>query len=341
MGIFNSYGWGSSNAQFEYKYEEQTTTHPGNLVGYIGQQFHGTHIFVYLRGGRHYYIKSNNQIANSQSTGSSYIVDQGNSDLQITLLPTTQINVHPPTSLPAGGTEGVSWNKVSKNTALAASGNMLIGRSDQTNPAYNLNVNGDVHAIKLVLSKGGTDVSPTGGGYFTIGSSDSANIGFDNNEIMARNNGATSPLYIQNDGGDLILHNNNAAGTKFAIKDNGNVLIGKISQQNTSYKLDVNGNIRANKVVVNTTGADYVFDPSYHLIGIDSLRHYITQFHHLPGIPSAETMKKDGLDMGDAYVKLLEKVEELTRYLIMQNEKISQQQREIDNLKKLLVNSRP
>jgi hypothetical protein len=44
------------------------------------------------------------------------------------------------------------------------------------------------------------------------------------------------------------------------------VLIGKTSQTNLAYKLDVNGNIRANKIVVNTTGADFVFDPGYHLL---------------------------------------------------------------------------
>ena len=55
----------------------------------------------------------------------------------------------------------------------------------------------------------------------------------------------------------------------------GNVLIGKTSQTNTSYLLDVAGNIRANKLVVNTTGADFVFAKKYHLIPLNELEKYI------------------------------------------------------------------
>lgn len=47
----------------------------------------------------------------------------------------------------------------------------------------------------------GTDAEPTGGGYITVGSLTGQNISIDNNEIMARNNGATSTLFLNNDGG--------------------------------------------------------------------------------------------------------------------------------------------
>jgi hypothetical protein len=59
-------------------------------------------------------------------------------------------------------------------------------------------------SVKLQV-EGGTDAGPTGGGFVQIGSSTSANIAFDNNEIMARDNGATSPLYIQYSGGKTII----------------------------------------------------------------------------------------------------------------------------------------
>lgn len=101
---------------------------------------------------------------------------------------------------------------------------------------------------------------------------------------------------------------------------NGNVLIGKTSQTNSSYKLDVNGNIRANQVTVNATGADYVFDPEYKLPSIDSLSEYIKIHHHLPGIPSAEEMRQNGMNVGEVYMKLLEKVEEMTLYTIEMKE---------------------
>ncbi|TAM96466.1 MAG: hypothetical protein EPN39_13620 [Chitinophagaceae bacterium] len=106
----------------------------------------------------------------------------------------------------------------------------------------------------------------------------------------------------------------------------GNVLIGKTSQTNTSYKLDVNGNIRANQVTVNATGADYVFDPTYHLPSINSLSEYIKAHHHLPGIPSAKEMQNNGMNMGATETALLKKIEELTLYIV-------KLQKEVEELK--------
>ena len=115
---------------------------------------------------------------------------------------------------------------------------------------------------------------------------------------------------------------------------NGNVLIGKTSQTNTSYKLDVNGNIRSNQVTVNATGADYVFDPGYKLPSLDSLNEYIKAHHHLPGIPTAKEMQKDGMNVGEAYTKLLEKVEEMTEYMINLQTKVGNMKKRIDQLEK-------
>lgn len=103
------------------------------------------------------------------------------------------------------------------------------------------------------------------------------------------------------------------------VDGGGNILIGKPSQTNASYMLDVNGNARANQVVVNTTGADYVFDPGYSLHSLHDVERYITKEHHLPGIAPAAQMQQDGLDLGDNQTRLLAKIEELTLYLIQQN----------------------
>jgi len=51
---------------------------------------------------------------------------------------------------------------------------------------------------------GGTDASPSGGGAVVIGLTSGANIAMDNNEIMARYNGAAATLYLNNDGGDIV-----------------------------------------------------------------------------------------------------------------------------------------
>lgn len=53
--------------------------------------------------------------------------------------------------------------------------------------------------------RGGSDASLSGGGYFVAGSTTAGNIAIDNNEIMARNNGSASPLYLNKDGGDVHI----------------------------------------------------------------------------------------------------------------------------------------
>jgi hypothetical protein len=110
------------------------------------------------------------------------------------------------------------------------------------------------------------------------------------------------------------------------ITGSGNVLIGKTTQTNSGYMLDVNGNGRLNQVVVNTTGADFVFDPGYHLASLKEVGAYIHREHHLPDIAPAAEMQKEGIDLGANQTKLLQKVEELTLYSI-------QQDKEMDNLK--------
>jgi hypothetical protein len=133
---------------------------------------------------------------------------------------------------------------------------------------------------------------------------------------------------------------------RLCVLNNGNVLIGQTAsngqpgQTNSAYKLDVAGGVRANSIVVNTTGADFVFDPSYKLNTLPALKEYIDQNHHLPEIASAKEMQKNGLNVGENQIKLLQKVEELTLYLIdkdkqLNDEKdiIGKQQQEIDQLK--------
>jgi len=91
--------------------------------------------------------------------------------------------------------------------------------------------------------------------------------------------------------------------------------------------LSVAGGIYAEEVVVNSSGSDYVFDPNYKLQPLSEVAAYIEKNHHLPDIPAAEKMQKDGLSVGDVETKLLAKIEELTLHMIQQ-EKENQQLRE-------------
>ena len=109
------------------------------------------------------------------------------------------------------------------------------------------------------------------------------------------------------------------------IAPNGNVGIGTTSP---SAKLNVNGNtivrgtVSAKKFRTSSTGADFVFEPSYKLPSLEDVARYVKTNKHLPDVPAAKTMQEKGIDLGEMNTKLLQKVEELTLYLIEQNQKI-------------------
>lgn len=90
------------------------------------------------------------------------------------------------------------------------------------------------------------------------------------------------------------------------------------------YKLAVAGNMIAEKVKVKlqTSWPDYVFDHSYKLPSLKEVEAFITKNKHLPEVPSAAIIEKEGIDLGNNQTILLKKIEELTLYLIEQNKRI-------------------
>jgi len=103
--------------------------------------------------------------------------------------------------------------------------------------------------------------------------------------------------------------------------------IGTISPE---YKLDIVGTLRAHEIRVNTQKtADFVFDPNYQLPSLDSVKTFIVENKHLPGIPSAKQMEKEGVNVGDLQIDLLQKIEELTLHLIRATEQAERQEKRI------------
>lgn len=83
-----------------------------------------------------------------------------------------------------------------------------------------------------------------------------------------------------------------------------------------AYQLAVNGNIRTKEVIVETGWADYVFAERYHLKPLEEVEAFIKQNNHLPNIPSAKEIEENGLHLGDVQKRMMEKIEELTLYVI-------------------------
>lgn len=121
--------------------------------------------------------------------------------------------------------------------------------------------------------------------------------------------------------GDYILANEQSGHMRFftggservRIHPNGNVGIGTTLPE---YKLEVEGSLRAEEIIVSTEGADFVFNEGYKLMPIGEVEAFIRKHGHLPAIPSAEQMQTDGVGVSELQTKLLQKVEELTLYVI-------------------------
>jgi hypothetical protein len=119
---------------------------------------------------------------------------------------------------------------------------------------------------------------------------------------------------------------------KMRITASGNIGIGTTSPD---QKLTVKGKIHAEEVIVdlNVPAADYVFAKDYSLMPLHKVEQYVKTNSHLPDVPSATEIKDKGLSMGEMQNKLLQKIEELTLYVIdlkKENEQINKRVKELE-----------
>lgn len=130
------------------------------------------------------------------------------------------------------------------------------------------------------------------------------------------------------------------------VFDSGNVGIGsespsaKLEVAGTSKftgDMAVDGKIESTRVTVTQTPGnwpDYVFKPGYNLLSLNQVESFINKNGHLPNVPKAEVVEKEGQDLGDIQARLLEKVEELMLYTIEQQKEIEALKKELKALKK-------
>ncbi|RXG11375.1 hypothetical protein DSM03_11712 [Leeuwenhoekiella aestuarii] len=160
-------------------------------------------------------------------------------------------------------------------------------------------------------------------------------IGFENSgQILAISQYSTVPsevrIYTPMDVGQGISIFSDKLIAFF--KNNGNVGIGL---RNPDEKLTVKGNIHSQEVRVDLAGViapDYVFKKDYDLIPIAEVEQFIDKEGHLPRIPSAEELERDGLNLKEMNLKLLEKIEELTLYIIEQNKELKSVNQRLNKL---------
>jgi hypothetical protein len=182
-------------------------------------------------------------------------------------------------------------------------GTVAIGYSGGTSPTgYALTTDGKV------LVNGGTDASiaTLTSGFLIVGSPTGANVVMDDNEVMARNNGLDTTLHLQAQGGAVAI---GAQGLN--IPD--------------GYILVVDGMAIMEEVEVQLSNnwPDYVFEEGYQLRPIEELEQLVKTQKHLPGVPPASEVEAEGLALGEMQSKLLEKIEELTLYVIDLNKQVT------------------
>ncbi|PSL34557.1 hypothetical protein [Chitinophaga ginsengisoli] len=139
---------------------------------------------------------------------------------------------------------------------------------------------------------------------------------------------------------DILFVTGATPNPQMIVTGTGNVGIGTLTTG--TNKLAVEGTIAARRVKVTqaATWPDFVFEPEYKLPSLAELEAYIKANKHLPEVPSAAEVAKDGQDVGEMNRVLLQKIEELTLHLIeqekrntVQEERIRLMAEEIEKLK--------
>lgn len=145
---------------------------------------------------------------------------------------------------------------------------------------------------------------------------------YDNAGLQFKKNSTVGQFKFSNNNGDLMT-----------IRSNGNVGIG--TSNTFGYKLAVNGTIGSTEVKVENTSAwpDFVFEKEYKLATLEEVENHIIENGHLPEIPSEKEVTENGINLGEMNAKLLQKIEELTLYLIEQNKEMNAMKEEIEQIK--------
>ena len=188
-------------------------------------------------------------------------------------------------------------------------------------PQKTLHVNGEF-MISNPQNSSSFTIQPNGG---AITFQSNSQPFYFNRKVISENGFYSSNIF------NLTLGTNNTPRMTI-LNSNGNVGIGTVTP---TYKLDVVGEIRSDSIrtqaitVEVPAGADFVFSKRYDLRSLDEVKAFIQANGHLPEIQSAEDMQIKGVNICEFQIQLLQKIEELTLYIIKQEERIREMESKI------------
>jgi hypothetical protein len=210
-----------------------------------------------------------------------------------------------------------------------------------------INMHSEGGAVKLKSSYGTFYISQ--GGNFGINTENPSSTLDVRGSFRVESNGN---FFGFNGGPDLILKapsrtSNTTSGFRALVHDEGDILTinyggdyigGTKIATNTIIKNNgdaaFQGKLEAREVkVTQSPTADFVFEENYGLPKLEDVEKHIKEKKHLPEIASAKEMEKEGVNIGEFQIKLLQKIEELTLYTIEQNKQIKELKKENENLK--------
>ncbi|WP_241676905.1 cell wall anchor protein [Chryseobacterium sediminis] len=205
---------------------------------------------------------------------------------------------------------------------IRSNGNVGIGTA---NPDAKLHVAQDnINNQNLVLGKF-SSFGPTGGTALVSLTYNSTTANLEVNSTYA-GNGFRYGTY-----GDFNIENEITAPDFGAINFITNKKVQMAIMPNGNASLQGKFEAKELKVTLTPT-ADFVFDEKYDLPKLEEVEKHIKEKKHLPEIAAAKVMEKEGVNVGEFQIKLLQKIEELTLYSIDQNKQIKQQSEQLKQL---------
>ncbi|MBA3704973.1 MAG: hypothetical protein H0W84_03460 [Bacteroidetes bacterium] len=298
----------------------------GIAIGFANTPVYGSNDALYVNGNVG--IGTASPLAKLQITNGSVLFDGTTGTTPTSGLGTRMMWIPAKAAFRAGKSEGLffgntgAWDDANIGIGSAAFGTTNYARGDYSFATGTLNIPSGVNSFATGYFNGASGENAAAFGLTTAANSYCAFvIGRANVNLTYSLNTwvPTDPLFVIGNGVDYQSPSN-----AVTVLKNGQVGIGTPLTDLTSapYKLVVNGDIRTKKVVVETGWSDFVFEENYKLKPLEEVETFIKQNGHLPEIPSANDVECNGGDLGELVKLQMQKIEELTLYIIEQNKRI-------------------